>query len=301
MAGEGVAAVAKDASYTPGMAGDFGDGESAGYTPGQGGDFGDIGGVGTSAGAGAAEVGGGAAGEAAWGLFRSAWSVTQKLAKDVGVNDAFRDMKQQVNKIKASQMGGALPLIETPEDAEHAILYVRESRDKYTQLLGFLNEMAGEHVKAAPSLRRAGAAFIRCASISDRVAREMATAGRDGFFKEVPTYQADLNEALLVSSGALMYQADRTQAFYTTGSTLAPSVHAFEQGSYSNKYYTPTEHIGPGALNDLILAVCVCVCWFVCVCVFVRVFVCVCACARTCVCVCVCVCVCACIHAFVHV
>ena len=73
---------------------------------------------------------------------------------------------------------------------------------------------------------------------------------RDGFFKEVPTYQADLNEALLVSSGALMYQADRTQAFYTTGSTLAPSVHAFEQGSYSNKYYTPTEHIGPGALND---------------------------------------------------
>ena len=34
------------------------------------------------------------------------------------MNDALRDMKQQVNKIKANQMGGALPLVETVEEVE---------------------------------------------------------------------------------------------------------------------------------------------------------------------------------------
>jgi hypothetical protein len=34
-----------------------------------------------------------------------------------------------------------------------------------------------------------------------KVAREMATSGKEGFYKEMPTYQADLNEALLVTSG----------------------------------------------------------------------------------------------------
>jgi hypothetical protein len=29
----------------------------------------------------------------------------------------------------------------------------------------------------------------------------MATSGKEGFYKEMPTYQADLNEALLVTSG----------------------------------------------------------------------------------------------------
>jgi hypothetical protein len=202
---------------------------------------------------GSAPGGGGGGGGGGWGLLQSAWSVTQKLAKDVGVNDALKDMKQQVNKIKANQMGGALPLVETVEEVEAAIKYIRESRDKYNQLLGFLQEMALENIKAAPALRRAGGAFIRCASITDKVAREMATTGKDSFYKEMPTYQADLNEALLVTSAALMYQADRGQSMYTTRAHVGASMHSYEQGSYSNKYYTPsTDKLEPGPVDEAI-------------------------------------------------
>lgn len=226
------------------------------YVPGQGGDFGSLedssGGEGSAGGGVAAQGGKSSGGGEAWGLLRNAWSVTQKLAKDVGVNDALKDMKLQVNKMKASQMGASLQLIETVEEAEEAIRYIRESRDRYNQLLSFLSDMAAENVRAAPALRRAGAAFIRCATISDKVAREMATSGKEGFYKEVPTYQSDLTEALMVTSGALMYQADRVQGMYTTSTHLGASVHTFEQGTYSNKYYTASDKLGPGALNAAI-------------------------------------------------
>jgi hypothetical protein len=69
----------------------------------------------------------------------------------------------------------------------------------------------------------------------------------------MPTYQADLNEALLVTSAALMYQADRCQGLYTTRGHVGASVHSYEQGSYSNKYYTPsTDKLEPGAIDDVV-------------------------------------------------
>jgi len=46
------------------------------------------------------------------------------------VNDALRDMKQQVNKIKANQMGGALPLIETVEEVETVLSFFLIIRDE---------------------------------------------------------------------------------------------------------------------------------------------------------------------------
>jgi hypothetical protein len=88
------------------------------YVPGSGCDFGsldDSSAEGGGAQGGAAHGGKSSGGGEAWSLLRNAWSVTQKLAKDVGVNDALKDVKLQVNKMKASQMGSSLQLIETVE------------------------------------------------------------------------------------------------------------------------------------------------------------------------------------------
>jgi len=185
------------------------------------------------------------------GLFANAWKAAQKLASDIGAGDMLHDMKSQMNKVKAQQYGDKLKLVESTEDVETAMAYIKETKIKYAHLLSVLQDMAVENAKIAGPLRRVGAAFVKCATISDRVARDLATSGKESFFKETPTYQQDLNEALMVTSGAMLYQADRSQSMYTTSETMDASRANFEQGNYSTKYYTKQERFGPGPISEL--------------------------------------------------
>eukprot|EP00960_Hanusia_phi_P011746 342506-Hanusia_phi.AAC.3 len=186
------------------------------------------------------------------GLFANAWKAAQKLASDIGAGDMLHDMKSQMNKVKAQQYGDKLKLVETTEEVETAMAYIKESKIKYAHLLSVLQDMAVENAKIAGPLRRVGAAFVKCATINERVARDLATSGKESFFKETPTYQQDLNEALMVTSGwcgsgvdcgccevegksetglagAMLYQADRSQSMYTTHETIDASRANFEQ------------------------------------------------------------------------
>mmetsp|Transcript_11716 Transcript_11716/g.23461 ORF Transcript_11716/g.23461 Transcript_11716/m.23461 type:complete len:364 (+) Transcript_11716:3-1094(+) len=183
-------------------------------------------------------------------FFSSMWKATQKVANDVGAGGVFSGIERQVTKIRAQQYGDSLVLVENIPEVDEAMVHIKETHLKYTQLHTHLQEMAAESAKSATPLRKTGAAFIRCATISDKVAREMATSGKEGFFKETPTYQQDLNEALLVTSGAMLYQADRLQNLYTTTTTIDASRAHFEQGNYSTKYYVKQEKFGPGPIAD---------------------------------------------------
>lgn len=183
-------------------------------------------------------------------FFSSMWKATAKVATDVGAGGVFSGLERQMTKMRAQQFGESLQLVEAIPEVDTAMAHIRETHIKYTQLVTQLQDMAAESSKCSAPLRRAGAAFIRCATISDKVAREMATSGKEGFFKETPTYQQDLNEALLVTSGAMLYQADRLQALYTTTTTIDASRAHFEQGNYSTKYYVKQEQFGPGRIAD---------------------------------------------------
>jgi hypothetical protein len=235
--------------YTPGQAGDFSAPQDAapsgGFAQGQAGDFSDLGGSSAPDGSIGAGAGTGSGG---WGMLNNVWKATTQLARDVGAGALLDDVKMGMNKVKANQLGDALVLVEELPEVEKALAYGRETKLKYEQLFRSMMDGANDAARTATPLRRAGAAFIRCAGISDKVAREMATSGREGFYKETPTYQQDLNEALLVTSGAMLYHADRQQAFFTTDTTIEASKANFEQGTYSTKYYVKREAFGPGPM-----------------------------------------------------
>ena len=136
------------------------------------------------------------------------------------------------------------------DEVELALEHIKETHEKYAPFITVLSDGTSAEAKCAPHLRKAGGVLLRCAGISDKVARDMAASENEGFFKETPTYQQDLNEALSVASAALLYHADRLEEHYTTSKTLEATRGNFEQGSYSTKHYVKKERFGPGPMAN---------------------------------------------------
>mmetsp|Transcript_487 Transcript_487/g.1016 ORF Transcript_487/g.1016 Transcript_487/m.1016 type:complete len:367 (+) Transcript_487:58-1158(+) len=229
-----------------GGGGDFSQQQGGGgdFSQGMGGDFSSLG----DGGAPSTAAGGAAKGGA--GLFGSFWQATQRVANDVGAGGVFDSVNKKVNQLKASQLGDKMEMLDKDEEFDKLLANIKETGIRYRELLQNLSDRTEYASRCAGPLRRSGAALIRCAGISDKVARDLASGGgAHGFFKETPTFEADLNEALLVSSAAFLYSADRAQALNTTAASLEQSRAAFEQGTYSTKYYVKREQFGVGPID----------------------------------------------------
>jgi hypothetical protein len=120
-----------------------------------------------------------------------------------------------------SQLGDKLEQVDPDPEIDGIMANIKETGKKYREMLATLHDKTEAAARSSGPIRKSGAALIRCAGIADKVARDIATGpGAQGFFKETPTYQQDLNEALLVSSAAILYSADRIQALHTTSVSL---------------------------------------------------------------------------------
>ena len=125
------------------------------------------------------------------------------------------------SKRQVSQLGDKLERVDPDPEIDGIMANIKGTGKKYREMLSTLHDKTEAAARSSGPIRKSGAALIRCAGIADKVARDIATGpGAQGFFKETPTYQQDLNEALLVSSAAILYSADRIQALHTTSVSL---------------------------------------------------------------------------------
>jgi len=120
------------------------------------------------------------------GLFGSFWQATQRVANDVGAGGVFDSVNKKVNQLKASQLGDKMEMLDKDEACDKALANIKETGIKYRELLQTLSERTEYASRCAGPLRRSGAALIRCAGISDKVARDLASGGGGTAFSKRP-------------------------------------------------------------------------------------------------------------------